>query len=178
MLKALVIMTYLMSHPHGSPADPDAFKLSSPVLSRATAIPKSYTCQGKNVSIPLRWSGTPMGTQSLALIMLDENVPRSQWYHWALFNIPSNETTLPENANPVHGVKAAANSWNHFRYDGPCPPSGTHHYVIRLYALNIRLPNKEKLTTLQLRKAMRGHIISQATLRTRSSAAPEKTQHT
>lgn len=175
MLKTLVIMAYLISRPHGSATEPEAFKLSSPAVHSASSIPKTYTCLGKDVSIPLQWSGTPRGTQSLALIMLDEDVPRSQWYHWALFNIPPNQTKLPENTHPAHGVSTAANSWNHFRYDGPCPPSGKHHYVIRLYALDIKLPKKAKLTTIELREAMRGHIIAVSTLRTTTRATSTST---
>ncbi|MGB5618015.1 MAG: YbhB/YbcL family Raf kinase inhibitor-like protein [Desulfobacterales bacterium] len=143
-------------------------QLTSTAFSDGAMIPKRFTCDGEDVSPPLSWSGLPAGTGSLALICDDPDAPVGTWDHWVLFNIPATATGLPEDVpakatlddGSVHGN----NSWARLGYGGPCPPSGTHRYFFKLYALDIELNLTSGATTSQLVKAMEGHILDQGQL--------------
>jgi len=143
-------------------------QLTSTAFSDGAMIPKRFTCDGEDVSLPLSWSGLPAGTGSLALICDDPDAPVGTWDHWVLFNIPASATGLPVNVpakailddGSVHGN----NSWGRLGYGGPCPPGGTHRYFFKLYALDIALNLKTGATKSQLVKAMEGHILDQGQL--------------
>lgn len=144
------------------------FKISSPAFSNQQPIPEKYTCVGKNLSIPLEWNDPPRGTMSFALIMDDPDAPGGTWDHWILFNLPAERRSLPDGLSSSASSEAyglgGRNSWNQIGYGGPCPPSGTHRYFIRLYALDTRLalePGAKKSAVL---KAMENHILAQAEL--------------
>ncbi len=109
--------------------------LTSPAFGHNQTIPKKYTCQGQDINPPLEISGIPTGTKSLALIMDDPDAPGGNWDHWLVYNImPASE--IKENSVP--GVQAR-NDFRRVDYGGPCPPSGTHRYFFKLYALNATL---------------------------------------
>ncbi len=131
-------------------------------------IPKLYTCDGKDVSPPLSWSGVPAETKSLALIMDDPDAPRGTWVHWVLFNIPPNTNSLEENVPRTQtlpdGAKHGNNSWPKLGYGGPCPPGGTHRYYFKVYALDTLLPLNAGTTKAQLVRAMEGHILAEGQL--------------
>jgi len=144
--------------------------LSSPAFPSQGPIPPRYTCEGKNVSPPLAWSGVPPGTQSLALIVDDPDAPdpaapQTTWVHWVLYNLPVVTTQLPEDLHKLpSGTLQGLNDWRKTGYGGPCPPIGTHRYFHKLYALDSVLPNLGQPTKAQLEKAMRGHVLAQAEL--------------
>lgn len=169
MIRTLMIVAYLMSHPTGGIAVPGVFELSSPAFKNAGIIPDTYTCRGHNISIPLKWKGVPQKAKSLVVIMLDQDVPRNQWYHWAVYNIPPTMTGLQDNYHPKKPTQIASNSWKNAEYKGPCPPTDEHHYIIQLYALDKKLPDAPT-TTLQLREAMRDHILASTEIMGRSMA--------
>lgn len=129
-------------------------------------IPAIYTCDGKNISPSLQWSGQPAGTKSFALICDDPDAPAGTWVHWVMFDIPETVRELPENISRQEEIaglgKNGKNSWPHFGYDGPCPPSGIHRYYFKLYALDAMLNLKPGLTKEQLLKAMKGHVLAEA----------------
>lgn len=135
-------------------------------------IPVHHTCDGKNVSPPLSWSGVPAGTKSLALIVDDPDAPdpaapRMTWVHWVLYNIPPDINGLPENAAASgfpHGTLQGLNDWQHPRFEGPCPPTGRHRYYHKLFALNVVLPDLIHPSKAVLEKAMQGHILDHASL--------------
>jgi len=104
-------------------------------------IPKKYTGQGQDINPPLKWEGVPEGTKSLALIVDDPDAPVGLWTHWLVKNIPPAVTEIKEHTNPGEGV---VNSWKKTEWGGPMPPSGTHRYFFKLYALNV---DKMKATT-------------------------------
>ncbi|ACV35372.1 YbhB/YbcL family Raf kinase inhibitor-like protein [Accumulibacter sp.] len=144
------------------------------ITSRAFAldgsIPKLYTCEGKNVSPPLAWSGVPAGAKSLVLIVDDPDAPdpaapRMTWVHWLLYNLPVTTSGLPEAVQslPV-GTLDGLNDWQRAGYRGPCPPIGRHRYFHKLYALDIVLPDLEKPNKRTLEQAMKGHIVAEAQL--------------
>jgi Raf kinase inhibitor-like YbhB/YbcL family protein len=144
-------------------------QLKSPAFNAEGNIPSRFTCEGDDVSPELSWTGAPQGTKSFALIVHDPDAPRQGgWTHWVVFNIPANASRIPENAPkgselPGGGVQGRNDSGAQ-GYMGPCPPSGTHRYYFRLYALDTTLGLSEKTGKSELEKAMQGHIVAQAEL--------------
>ncbi|MCX6169849.1 MAG: YbhB/YbcL family Raf kinase inhibitor-like protein [Ignavibacteriales bacterium] len=144
------------------------FKLFSPSFKDGELIPPKYTCDGANISPPLSWTTPPEKTKSFAIIVDDPDAPVGAWVHWILFNIPSDARELIEESSSKHNLpKGTIEGTNDFRknnYGGPCPPSGTHRYFFKLYALDLLLPLKESTTKKQLLDAMKGHILAEAIL--------------
>ncbi len=145
-----------------------SIQVTSTAFSQGESIPVQYTCQGQNISPPLAWGDPPAGTQSLALIMDDPDAPVGTWVHWVLYNLPPEARTLPEavsaEAQLQDGSLHGHNSWNRSGYGGPCPPSGTHRYFFKLYALDTMLDLKPGADKWQLLEAMQGHILAQGEL--------------
>lgn len=137
--------------------------LKSDAFLNGQSIPAKYSCIGKNISPALTWSNPPAGTQSFALIVDDPDAPAGTWVHWVLFNIPSTTTSLEESAD-MSAVTVGKNSSGNMRYDGPCPPSGTHRYYFKLYALDSILDLSPGASKEQLLTAMKGHILAQGEL--------------
>ena len=137
--------------------------LKSDAFLNGQSIPAKYSCIGKNISPALTWSNPPAGTQSFALIVDDPDAPAGTWVHWVLFNIPSTTTSLEESAD-MSAVAVGKNSSGNMRYDGPCPPSGTHRYYFKLYALDSILDLSPGASKEQLLTAMKGHILAQGEL--------------
>lgn len=130
------------------------------------AIPVQYTCDGDNVSPPLRWGSLPKETQSLVLICEDPDAPSGLFVHWLIFNLPPIVADLPE-ALPAtetleeSGAVQGRNDFNHLGYGGPCPPPGRpHRYFFRLYALDTKLQLRAGATKHELASAMQGHILA------------------
>jgi len=149
-----------------------ALTITSPAFSHNGEIPKRYTCDGKDISPALEWSGLPEGTRSLVLIVDDPDAPdpaapQMTWVHWVLYNIPSDTTGLAEDVKPQDlpgETKEGLNDWKRTGYGGPCPPIGRHRYFHKCYALDAVLPDLGKPTKGALEKAMEGHILSRAEL--------------
>jgi Raf kinase inhibitor-like YbhB/YbcL family protein len=126
-------------------------------------IPKKYTCQGEDVNPELTIHGIPEETKSLVLIMDDPDAPSGTWDHWVVWNIDP-VLKIAEDSIPKGGV-VGKNSWDRNDYGGPCPPSGTHRYFFKLYALDTQLAlDEEKSNKKNVENAMKGHIIEQAVL--------------
>ncbi len=143
-------------------------KLNSTAFQPDGMIPAKYTCDGANVSPPLEWSGVPEATKSLALICDDPDAPGKTWVHWVVFNLPASKTSLPENVPPQEtiagGGKQGTNDFKKIGYGGPCPPSGTHRYFFKIYALDTELKLDSKTTKDQLSQAMKDHLLAQGEL--------------
>ena len=131
-------------------------------------IPKQYTCDGKDISPPLSWNDIPSDTETIALICDDPDAPMGTWVHWVIYNIPPNISELQENfpkeKELSNGIKQGITDFKTIGYGGPCPPSGTHRYFFKLYALNTKLNLEASATKKQLLAAIEGHIIAQAEL--------------
>lgn len=146
-----------------------ALALTSSAFTHKGAIPRIHTCQGKDISVPLAWSGLPPGTKSLALVIDDPDAPdpaapKMTWVHWVLYNIPPDATGLPQGVKPASlppGTREGLNDWKRTGYGGPCPPIGTHRYFHKLYALDVVLADLDKPTKAQLDHAMKGHVLAQ-----------------
>ncbi|MCW0481287.1 YbhB/YbcL family Raf kinase inhibitor-like protein [Gaoshiqia sediminis] len=143
-------------------------EIHSSAFDEGATIPQKYTCDGPNVSPPLRWSGIPGGTKTLALICDDPDAPVGTWVHWVVWNIPAATTELAEHVPPVElmagGAIQGKNDFRKIGYGGPCPPHGSHRYFFSLFALNTELHLKPGSTKAELLKAMDGHILAEALL--------------
>ena len=144
--------------------------LTSIAFAHNGEIPPPYTCDGRDVSPPLAWSGAPAGTKSLALIVDDPDAPdpkapRMTWVHWLLYNLPPDCNGLPEGAKQLpKGALEGINDWKRTGYGGPCPPIGRHRYFHKLYALDAVLPDLRHPAKAKLEQAMKGHVLAQAEL--------------
>lgn len=146
--------------------------LTSPAFKNNGSIPALYTCDGKDTSPALNWSGVPQNAKSLVLIVDDPDAPdpaapKMTWVHWVLYNIPLTATGLAEgikDADLPQGTLPGVNDWKRTGYGGPCPPIGRHRYFHKLYALDTVLPDLKRPTKAQVEKAIQGHVIGQAVL--------------
>jgi hypothetical protein len=141
-----------------------SFALTSPAFTQGQPIPSQFSCKGADVSPALAWTEPPAGTRSFALIMDDPDAPMGTWDHWVLFNIPPETRSLPEDFQPAAPIATGRNSWGRNDYGGPCPPSGTHRYFFKLYALDTTLNLSAGADKQALLSAMQGHILAQAEL--------------
>lgn len=142
-----------------------AFTLTSHAFQPGEFIPAEYTCDGGNSSPALQWTGAPQNTQSFVLIVNDPDAPGGVWDHWVLFNIPSSLNHLEAHLKTLpKGVEEGKNSWGTTGYRGPCPPSGTHRYYFKLYALDTLLQLKSGANNKELTKAMQKHTLDMAEL--------------
>lgn len=139
----------------------DTMELTSPAFEEQGSIPVAHTCDGDDISPPLRIEAIPPEARTLALIVDDPDAPSGTWDHWVAFDIPPG-AEIPENVGPLG--TAGRNSSGNTGYDGPCPPSGTHRYIFRIYALDTELGLAEGATKRQVMDAMEGHVLSQGTL--------------
>ena len=133
--------------------------LSSSAFGEGEGIPERYTCDGEDVSPPLAWESGPAGTVTYALIMDDPDAPAGTWVHWVLFNLPDDRRQLAEDVPADAGVQGS-NSWGRTGYGGPCPPSGQHRYVFKLYALDTELALEAGADKEALLDAMEGHVLT------------------
>jgi Raf kinase inhibitor-like YbhB/YbcL family protein len=147
-----------------------SLELTSDAFMSGQSIPAKYACTGRNISPALAWNEPPSGTQSFALIADDPDAPMGTWVHWVLFNIPATARSLQEDL-PVTGknvdpnaIFVGKNSSGNIGYDGPCPPSGTHHYFFKLYALDTVISLLPGATKEQVLKELEGHILAQGEL--------------
>jgi Raf kinase inhibitor-like YbhB/YbcL family protein len=135
-------------------------------------MPARFTCEGNDVSPPLRWAGAPQRTKSFALIVDDPDAPdpaapKRTWVHWVLYNIPAVCLELHEHMNArslPSPTQQGINDWGNAAYGGPCPPIGRHRYFHKLYALDCDFPNLKQPHKAQLLTAMKGHVLAEAVL--------------
>lgn len=142
--------------------------LKSTAFAAGGMIPSKHTCDGPDLSPPLNWSDVPPKTRSLALIVDDPDAPRGTWVHWVLWNLPAESRSLeegvPKRDSLPNGAKQGTTDFRSLGYGGPCPPSGTHRYFFKLYALDTTLTLPSSTTKRDLEQAMKGHILQQAEL--------------
>jgi hypothetical protein len=137
--------------------------ISSPAFLDTQAIPKQYTCDGNGTNPPLQFLGVPSEAKSLALLVEDPDAPMGTWIHWLMWNIPPKVVQIDENSVPQQAVQGQGSSGQNV-YGPPCPPSGIHHYIFTVYALDSELKLPSYSTVENLQAAMQGHIIDQAQL--------------
>ena len=131
--------------------------VTSPAFEDGGRIPSLYTCDGADVNPPLRIQGIPEDAKSLVLIVDDPDAPMGTWDHWVLWNVPVHDT-IEENTVPgTEGI----NDFGKHSYGGPCPPSGTHRYFFKAYALAVVLDLAAISRKRDVKNAMKGHILAQ-----------------
>jgi len=148
------------------------FTLSSPAFAPGGEIPALFTCEDRDISPLLEWTGVPDETKSLVLIVDDPDAPdptapKMTWVHWVLYNLPPSAAGLPEGVSPKDlpaGTREGTNDWERTGYGGPCPPIGRHRYFHKLYALDVELPDLGTPTKVEVEAAMKGHILAHAEL--------------
>jgi Raf kinase inhibitor-like YbhB/YbcL family protein len=143
-------------------------EIKSTAFDNGGMIPDKYTCEGENISPPLEWDNLPDGTKSVALIGDDPDAPMGTWVHWVVYDIPASISKLPENTPAdktlTNGGKQGSNDFHKIGYGGPCPPSGTHRYFFKLYALDTYIGLEPGMTKEQLLRNMKGHVLEEAKL--------------
>lgn len=160
----------VFAEPASSPEEAPAadLELTSTAFDQGAGIPTRYSCDGEDISPPLVWSDPPDGTKGLALICDDPDAPVGTWVHWVLFDIPADARSLPEavtaDAQLADGSRNGKNGWGKLGYGGPCPPSGTHRYLFKLYALDTTLGLPASAGKAEVEAAMEGHVLAQAEL--------------
>jgi Raf kinase inhibitor-like YbhB/YbcL family protein len=138
-------------------------KLTSPAFEQNQPIPAKYTCDGVNHNPPLTFSQMPEGAQSLALVVEDPDAPTKVFTHWLVYDIPPSTQHIPEHEVSLTGTDGL-NDFGTRGYKGPCPPSGTHRYVFKLFALDTRLALPEGARKEGVLAKMKGHVIATAEL--------------
>lgn len=144
-------------------------EINSSAFSSGGKIPPKYTCDGPDVSPPLKWSGAPAETQSFGLIMDDPDAPGGTWVHWVVYDLPGNsgefsEAIAKQEKMPQGGAQGK-NSFGKIGYGGPCPPPGTpHRYFFKLYALKEHLKLGSGADKAAVERAMQGKILAQGEL--------------
>lgn len=137
-------------------------QVSSPEFEQFQSIPDKFTCQGENISVPLKFLDTPKETKSFAIIVDDPDAPSGVFTHWVAWNIPAKPGVLVEGQQTPGKGK---NSYGKTGYKGPCPPPGKpHRYFFKVFALDTILELNEGASKEELLKAMEGHILSQSEL--------------
>lgn len=160
---AVVLSFFAIPDLHAEERRMDKLHFTSQAFPNNGMIPPEYTCDGANVNPPLTIRNVPPKSGSLALIADDPDAPRGTWVHWVVWNMGPDTTEIPANSAPgeaLHGT----NDFGKQGYGGPCPPSGTHRYFFKLYALDTSPALKPGATKAQLEEAMKGHIIEKAEL--------------
>jgi Raf kinase inhibitor-like YbhB/YbcL family protein len=137
--------------------------LTSPEFRSGQPIPAKFSCKGDDVNPPLVIEGVPAEAKALALIMDDPDAPVGTWVHWVMWNIEPSVKQIAQASVPA-GAQQGANSWKRNNYGGPCPPSGTHRYFFKLYALKERLNLPASTTSKDLEHAMNGKILAKCEL--------------
>ena len=147
-------------------------KVTSSAFQQGGSIPSQYTCEGKDVSPPLSWSGAGSNAKTFALIVDDPDAPdpakpQRVYVHWVVYNIPAGTSSLPENASKTGMPKGAVqgkNDWGKPEYGGPCPPIGRHRYFFKLYALDTELTGLKAATKADIERAVKGHVVDSGEL--------------
>ncbi|MGD0073584.1 MAG: YbhB/YbcL family Raf kinase inhibitor-like protein [Candidatus Binataceae bacterium] len=144
-----------------------ALKLSSSAFAPEGAIPKQFTCDGKNYSPALTWTDVPPNAKTLALIVEDPDSPGGTFVHWVVYNLPATARHLDPNVAEAFAIsdggEQGRNSFGREGYAGPCPPSGAvHHYHFRLYALDTSLKLQPGASAVEVEAAMKGHVLASA----------------
>lgn len=143
--------------------------IASSAFEADATIPVRHTCDGADLSPPLRWEGVPEGAQSLALIADDPDAPVGTWVHWVLYGLDPRTDHLSEGIEPREilpdGSRQGTNDFRRIGYGGPCPPpGGAHRYFFKLYALDAPLSLAPGARKAELLDAMEGHVLARGAL--------------
>ncbi|MHB8604188.1 MAG: YbhB/YbcL family Raf kinase inhibitor-like protein [Thermoplasmatota archaeon] len=140
---------------------PKRLIVSSPAFGPSATIPAEFTCQGEDVSPPLEWTGAPVEARAFAIVMDDPDAPRGTWLHWTAWDLPASVTRLPRAADiTALGGCEGTTDFGAVGYGGPCPPSGTHRYFVKVYALDAPLGLARGAKLADVKRAIDAHAIA------------------
>ena len=142
-------------------------KITTSAFQEGGNIPSKFSCDGADTSPPLQIADVPSGAKSLVLIVDDPDAPSGLFTHWTVWNIPPQTSSIAEGSTP-NGVQGTSD-FGKSGYGGPCPPSGTHRYYFKIFALDRELDLPSGAKRGQLDAAMKGHVIAQGELMGRYS---------
>jgi Raf kinase inhibitor-like YbhB/YbcL family protein len=143
-------------------------KITSSAFESGGNIPSKFTCDGADANPALRVEGAPAEAKSLVLIVDDPDAPSGLFSHWLVWNMDPKTTEIAEGTAPSTGTQGKSD-FGKTGYGGPCPPSGTHRYYFKIFALDNQLNLSAGSKRGQLDSAMKGHIIAQGELMGRYS---------
>ena len=138
-------------------------KIESLAFQHKGRIPSKYTCGGENMNPPLTFLDIPKEAKSLALIMDDPDAPMGTWVHWTIWNIDPKISKISENSSPKNAIEGMT-SFGNTGYGGPCPPSKTHRYFFKLYALDTKIELPSSANKAKLEETIEKHILSKTEL--------------
>ncbi|MHB8109007.1 MAG: YbhB/YbcL family Raf kinase inhibitor-like protein [Syntrophorhabdaceae bacterium] len=161
IISGFVILLLLSPAISKEGAKMNQFSLESSAFKNNGTIPNLYTCDGKDINPPLTIRNVPAGAKSLVLIVDDPDAPAGIWVHWVVWNIDPSIKEIPENSVPA-GAMQGRNDFKKTNYGGPCPPSGTHRYFFKAYALDTTLNLKNNSTKQDVESAMKGHTLAES----------------
>jgi Raf kinase inhibitor-like YbhB/YbcL family protein len=171
LIASLSLTAVFDTYAQGKSKDPSAqhtLKVKSPAFQEGGMIPKAYTCDGRNISPPLEWSDVPGATKSIAVIVEDPDAPGMVFTHWVVYNLPPETRSLPESMPDEkqlkNGTRQGMNDFLKVGFGGLCPPTGTHRYYFKVYALDMMLDMEPGLTKQHLLNKMKGHILADGQL--------------
>ncbi|WP_034643392.1 YbhB/YbcL family Raf kinase inhibitor-like protein [Desulfovibrio inopinatus] len=151
----------------------NTLRVTSPAFTSEADIPRHYTCDDANIFPGLSWSGIPLETQSISLVCDDPDAPHGLFVHGIIWNLPPETTELDEGLEPEAveslGGMFGVNSYGRREYVGPCPPSGSHRYYFKVYALDCLLSLPATAMAHELEQAMQGHVLARGELMGRYS---------
>ena len=142
--------------------DPQVMTVTSTEFGQTVPMPRQYTCRGAGESPPLSWSGAPVGTKALALVMDDAGAPITPYVYWIVFNISPETPDIQAGRIPM-GADVAVNSRGTANYAAPCPPH-SHQYRFTIYALNAPLPLRGGASLPDVLSAIAGRAIGRGRL--------------
>jgi Raf kinase inhibitor-like YbhB/YbcL family protein len=149
----------LLSGSLGLAQSGSALSISTPAFAQGQAIPVEYAYKGQDIAPEIRIANVPAHARSLVLIVDDPDSPSGVWTHWLVWNLAAATTVIPAGKVPPGAVQGK-NSFGNVRYDGPVPPSGTHRYFFRIYALDTMLSLPAGSDRAALMNAMMGpHVL-------------------
>lgn len=138
-------------------------KISSTAFGHNENIPSKYTCNGQNYNPPLTFEEVPPDAKSLVLIVEDPDAPSKVFTHWVIYNMPPSTQQIPQNQAPSNSILGMTD-FGKAEYGGPCPPSGTHQYFFKLFAIDTMLSLPKGASKEEVLKAMEGHVLETSEL--------------
>jgi len=135
--------------------------VTSTAFTEGGAIPSRFTCEGDGTSPPIAWSDPPANTKSFAVVVEDPDAPSKTFTHWIVYDLAPSTRSLAEGSRTA---REGENDFGKTGYGGPCPPSGKHRYVFRVFALDALLGDLGHAKAADLAKAMNGHVLGQGNL--------------
>jgi Raf kinase inhibitor-like YbhB/YbcL family protein len=146
-------------------------KVTSTDFKNNGAIPKANSCEGAGTSPELKWSKAPKGTQSIAILVEDPDAPKGTFTHWLITGLPATQTSLDADAKLPDSATEMKNDAGTSGFTAPCPPSGNHHYLFHVYALDAQLPSIT--SRADFLAAIAGHVLAEGRLTGTYQKAPQ-----